>query len=62
MMKIKIVTEREILEEDLDDYLLELINSGVPINSVEFKRKGTFKITDNLGYTNATTTYEMVKS
>lgn len=60
-MKIKITTEREILKQDFWDWIEELNNNGIPINGKEFNKNGVFEFSDDLGYTKATTRYEILK-
>ncbi len=59
-MKFQIVSEREILDEDYDDYIAELNMRGVPVDGKLLKEKGSIAFTDDLGYTKATTTYKIV--
>jgi hypothetical protein len=59
-MKIRIVTEREILNEDFPSYIEELKKGGVNVDGMEFWATGKHVIVDNLGHTKATTTYEIV--
>jgi hypothetical protein len=59
-MIIKITTEREILDKDYDNYIEELQKGGVPINGDDFKKYGRVEIKKNLGYTKATTVYQIV--
>lgn len=60
-MIIKIVTEREILKEDLDNYIYELKNRGINFNVTKFKDGEQVLIKDDFGHTKATTTYEIVR-
>jgi hypothetical protein len=60
-MIVKIVTEREILEEDLDNYIYQLKKGGVNLDSTRFKEGVRVLIKDDFGYTKATTTYEIVR-
>jgi hypothetical protein len=61
-MKIKITTIREIEDQDYDNWIYQLNTvAKINIDGKELKEKGTFSITDDLGYTRATTTYEIIK-
>lgn len=60
-MIIKIVTEREVLNEDFPSYIKELKKGGVDIDGMKFWAEGKHTIVDELGYTKATTTYEITK-
>lgn len=60
-MKIKIVTIREIADQDFDDWVKNLKKVGVELNGKELREKGKVSFSDDLGFTRATTTYEIVE-
>jgi hypothetical protein len=60
-MKIRIVTEREILAEDFPSYIEELEKGGVVIDGMKFWAEGEHVINDTLPHTKATTTYSIIE-
>jgi hypothetical protein len=58
-MKIKITTIREIADIDYDDWIQSLQRNGISINAKKLKEEGSYTYADDLGFTKATTTYEI---
>jgi len=60
-MKITIHTEREIKDEDYDEFMAVIKEQGVPVDKDELLETGTYSFTTILPHTKATTTYRIIK-
>jgi hypothetical protein len=60
-MKIKIVTYREIVDADYDEWVKSVRSVGIPLDGKQLKETGTWTRTDDYGYTKATSVYSIEK-
>jgi hypothetical protein len=60
-MKIRITTEREILDKEYWLWINGLKEIGIPIDGNKLKEKGVWGYEDDLGHTKAKTEYRIVK-
>jgi len=61
-MKVRIITEREFPDSDLDDWMRKCISIGIPLDTNKLKKEGFCEFDCDNGYTKAHTRYEIVKS
>lgn len=58
-MKIRITTEREILDNEFWLWIRELKRNGVPVDGERLLSFGHWEFSTDLGYTKAKTIYEI---
>lgn len=59
--KVRIITERELPDDDIDKWIRKCISIGIPIDGNKLKKDGFCEFSCDNGYTKAHTRYELVK-
>jgi len=60
-MKVRIITERELPDADLDHWIRKCISIGIPLDGNKLKENGFFEFDCDNGYTKAHTRYELIR-